>query len=87
MLEVQQGTAAAHAIIYNPRLANSMAEVGKAADEVASIVHDARSRRNGINQLVYGDARGHVQRPRREAARICASSPGAFARARARWGR
>lgn len=59
LLEVQQGHGSAHALIYDQKLANAITEVGKAADEVANLVHDAKKSPNGaINQLVYGDARG-----------------------------
>lgn len=59
LAEVRSGNGSAHAIIYDQRLSASLTEVGKAADEIASLVHDAKKAPNGaINQLVYGDARG-----------------------------
>jgi phospholipid/cholesterol/gamma-HCH transport system substrate-binding protein len=59
LAEVRTGNGTAHAIIYDQRLANSLTELGKAADAVASLVQDAKSSPNGaVHQLVYGDARG-----------------------------
>ncbi len=57
--EVKDGNGSAHTLIYDRQLALALSEVGKAADEVATLIHDAKKSPNGaINQLVYGDARG-----------------------------
>jgi phospholipid/cholesterol/gamma-HCH transport system substrate-binding protein len=59
LAEVKSGNGSAHALIYDQRLANALTEVGKAAEEISTLVHDAKKSPNGaINQLVYGDARG-----------------------------
>lgn len=57
--DVRTNNGTAHTIIYDQALAKSLSEVGKAADEIATLVHDAKKSPNGaVHQLVYGDARG-----------------------------
>ena len=57
--EVQTGKGSAHALIYEKVLAKAIGDVGSAAEQVATLVGDAKKQPNGaINQLVYGDSRG-----------------------------
>src|SRR5207244_3246938 len=57
--DVREGNGSAHALLYDQKLSGALAEVGKAAEEIASLVHDAKKAPNGaVNQIVYGDARG-----------------------------
>jgi len=59
--DVKTGEGSLHALIYDQKVATAITELGTAADEVATLVHDAKNTRNGaVYQLVYGDARGMV---------------------------
>ena len=57
--EVQTGNGTAHALIYDKQGAVALSELGDAATELATLVHDAKSSKNGaVHQLIYGDAQG-----------------------------
>lgn len=61
MGEVKSGGGTLHALVYDKKAASALTELGRAADELATLVHDAKSTKNGaVYQLVYGDARGLV---------------------------
>ena len=52
------GDGALHALIYDPKAGKVVGQLGDAAGEIATLLHDARTTENGaIHQLVYGDAR------------------------------
>lgn len=56
--EVQEGEGVAHAVFYDKRGSKAIGELGQAASELASLVHDAKQSPNGaVHQLIYGDAR------------------------------
>jgi phospholipid/cholesterol/gamma-HCH transport system substrate-binding protein len=47
-----------HALIYDRKIAASLSEVGDAAHELASLIHDAKTTKDGaVYQVVYGDGR------------------------------
>jgi phospholipid/cholesterol/gamma-HCH transport system substrate-binding protein len=57
--DVREGNGTAHALIYDAKGAHALDELGAAANELAQVIHDAKSSPNGaVHQLVYGDARG-----------------------------
>jgi phospholipid/cholesterol/gamma-HCH transport system substrate-binding protein len=57
--DVRQGDGTAHALIYDKKGALALDELGTAANELATVIHDAKTSPNGaVHQLVYGDARG-----------------------------
>jgi phospholipid/cholesterol/gamma-HCH transport system substrate-binding protein len=57
--QVREGDGTAHALIYDKKGAVAMDELGTAANELASVIHDAKTSPNGaVHQLVYGDAKG-----------------------------
>lgn len=61
MGEIKNGGGTLHALVYDKKVASALTELGRAADELATLVHDAKSTKNGaVYQLVYGDARGLV---------------------------
>src|SRR5262249_53892308 len=52
------GDGALHALLYDPKAGKAVGQLGDAAGEIATILHDARTSENGaIHQLVYGDAK------------------------------
>lgn len=54
----RKGDGALHALLYDPKAGKAVGQLGDAAGELATILHDARTTENGaIHQLVYGDAR------------------------------
>jgi phospholipid/cholesterol/gamma-HCH transport system substrate-binding protein len=56
--EIKNGEGSLHALLYDKKVANAVAEVGSAADELSNLVHDAKTSKDGaIYQLVYGDAK------------------------------
>jgi len=58
LAEVEQGHGAAHALFYDPKGARAITELGSAAGELATLLHDSRQSPNSaVHQLVYGDAR------------------------------
>src|SRR5262249_56099138 len=53
-----KGGGAVHALLYDPKAGKAVGQLGDAAGEIATILHDARTSENGaIHQLVYGDAK------------------------------
>jgi phospholipid/cholesterol/gamma-HCH transport system substrate-binding protein len=57
--DVRTGDGALHALIYDPNGAKAVGQLGRASDELATLIHDARTSENGaVHQLVYGDASG-----------------------------
>lgn len=53
---------ALHALIYDPKAGKAVGQLGDAAGEIATLLHDARTSENGaIHQLVYGDAKNLFQ--------------------------
>ncbi|MCC6336973.1 MAG: MCE family protein [Myxococcales bacterium] len=58
LADVKNGQGSLHALIYDQKIAQSIVELGEAADEVSTLIHDAKTSRDGaVYQLVYGDAR------------------------------
>ncbi len=56
--DVKNGDGSLHALIYDKKVANAVTELGAAADEVAQLIHDAKTSKDGaVYQLVYGDAK------------------------------
>ena len=56
--DVREGEGTAHAILYDKKAAMAFDQLGSAATELATLVHDAKQSPNGaVHQLVYGDAR------------------------------
>lgn len=56
--DVKNGEGSLHALIYDKKVANAVTELGAAADEVAQLIHDAKTSKDGaVYQLVYGDAK------------------------------
>ncbi len=52
------GDGALHALLYDPKGGKAVGQLGDAAGEIATLLHDARTTENGaVHQLVYGDAR------------------------------
>lgn len=59
LAQVQKKDNTLHRLFYDEELAQAVAQVGQAAGEVATLVHDARNSKSGaVHQLVYGDASG-----------------------------
>lgn len=59
LADVKGGKGALHTLVYDEGLSRSVVELGQAADEVAALIRDARTSKDGaVHQLVYGDARG-----------------------------
>jgi phospholipid/cholesterol/gamma-HCH transport system substrate-binding protein len=51
------GPGALHALFYDPQGGKAVDELGQAASELGTLIHDARTSKDGaIHQLVYGDA-------------------------------
>jgi phospholipid/cholesterol/gamma-HCH transport system substrate-binding protein len=51
------GQGALHALFYDPQGGKAVDELGQAASELGTLIHDARTSKDGaIHQLVYGDA-------------------------------
>ncbi|HVP62580.1 MAG TPA: MlaD family protein [Myxococcaceae bacterium] len=58
----RKGDGALHALLYDPKAGKAVGQLGDAAGEIATLLHDARTTDNGaIHQLVYGDARNLFQ--------------------------
>jgi len=58
LADVKTGQGSLHALIYDKQIAQSIVELGNAADEVSRLIHDAKTSKDGaVYQLVYGDAR------------------------------
>ena len=56
--DVKTGEGSLHALIYDKKVANAVTELGEAADELAKLIHDAKTTKDGaVYQLVYGDAK------------------------------
>jgi phospholipid/cholesterol/gamma-HCH transport system substrate-binding protein len=56
--EVRTGNGTAHALIYDQKVAMAINNLGAAANEVSTLIHDAKTSKDGaVYQLVYGDAR------------------------------
>ena len=54
----RKGDGALHALLYDPKAGKAVGQLGDAAGELATILHDARTTENGaVHQLVYGDAK------------------------------
>jgi phospholipid/cholesterol/gamma-HCH transport system substrate-binding protein len=59
--EVEGGNGTAHALLYGPEGKVALAELGGAAAEVATLLRDVKSSKNGaVHELVYGDSRAVV---------------------------
>ncbi len=57
LAQVQRGDGTVHRLLYDPDLAQAVGDVGRAAAEVSTLIHDARTSPKGaVHQLVYGDA-------------------------------
>ncbi len=57
LADVRNGHGSLHALIYDDKIARALGDLGTAASEVATLVHDAKVSKNGaVHQLVYGDA-------------------------------
>ena len=51
------GQGALHALFYDPEGGKAVDELGQAASELGTLIHDARTSKDGaIHQLVYGDS-------------------------------
>lgn len=60
--DARKSDGALHALIYDPKAGRAVGQLGDAAGEIATLLHDARTSENGaIHQLVYGDARNLFQ--------------------------
>jgi phospholipid/cholesterol/gamma-HCH transport system substrate-binding protein len=58
----RKGDGALHALLYDPKAGKAVGQLGDAAGEISTLLHDARTTENGaIHQLVYGDARNLFQ--------------------------
>jgi phospholipid/cholesterol/gamma-HCH transport system substrate-binding protein len=58
----RKGDGALHALLYDPKAGKAVGQLGDAAGEIATLLHDARTSENGaIHQLVYGDAKNLFQ--------------------------
>jgi phospholipid/cholesterol/gamma-HCH transport system substrate-binding protein len=56
--DVRTGDGTAHALIYDRKIAKAINDLGEAAGEVSTLIHDAKTTKDGaVYQLVYGDAR------------------------------
>jgi phospholipid/cholesterol/gamma-HCH transport system substrate-binding protein len=56
--DARKGEGALHALLYDPKAGRAVGQLGDAAGEIATLLHDARTTENGaIHQLVYGDAK------------------------------
>ena len=56
--DIKNGDGTAHALIYDRRIAKAINDLGDAATEVSTLIHDAKTTKDGaVYQLVYGDAR------------------------------
>jgi phospholipid/cholesterol/gamma-HCH transport system substrate-binding protein len=59
LADVKNGDGSLHALIYDKKVAGAITDLGEAADELAKLIHDAKTTKDGaIYQLVYGDAKG-----------------------------
>lgn len=60
--EVHNGEGAVHAIIYDKKTGRAFSELGEAASELSSILHDAKKTpQSAVHQLVYGDSRNLIK--------------------------
>jgi phospholipid/cholesterol/gamma-HCH transport system substrate-binding protein len=58
LADVKNGNGTLHELIYDKNIANAVTDLGAAADEVAKLIHDAKTSKDGaIYQLVYGDSK------------------------------
>ncbi len=58
LADVKNGDGSLHALVYDKKLTGTLTEVGDAAEELARLIHDAKTTKDGaVYQLVYGDAR------------------------------
>ncbi len=56
--DIKNGQGSLHALIYDKKVAQAVVDLGVAADELAKIIHDAKTSKDGaVYQLVYGDAK------------------------------
>ncbi len=56
--DIRTGDGTAHALIYDQKVAKAINSLGDAASEVSTLIHDAKTSKDGaVYQLVYGDAR------------------------------
>lgn len=56
--DIRSGDGTAHALIYDRKVAKAITDLGEAAGEVSTLIHDAKTTKDGaVYQLVYGDAR------------------------------
>ncbi len=56
--DIRTGNGTAHALIYDQKIARAINSLGDAAEEVSTLIHDAKTTKDGaVYQLVYGDAR------------------------------
>lgn len=58
LADVKTGDGSLHALIYDKKVATAITDLGEAADELARLIHDAKTTKDGaVYQLVYGDAK------------------------------
>ncbi len=58
LADVKNGEGSLHALIYDKKVAMAVTDLGEAADELAKLIHDAKTTKDGaVYQLVYGDAK------------------------------
>jgi phospholipid/cholesterol/gamma-HCH transport system substrate-binding protein len=56
--DIKNGEGSLHALIYDKKIAAAVSDLGEAADELAKLIHDAKTTKDGaVYQLVYGDAK------------------------------
>ncbi len=56
--DIRTGDGTAHALIYDQKIAKAINSLGDAANEVSTLIHDAKTTKDGaVYQLVYGDAK------------------------------
>ena len=56
--DIRTGEGTAHALIYDQKIAKAINSLGDAANEVSTLIHDAKTTKDGaVYQLVYGDAK------------------------------
>jgi phospholipid/cholesterol/gamma-HCH transport system substrate-binding protein len=58
LADIKTGEGSLHALIYDKKVATAVTDLGEAADELAKLIHDAKTTKDGaVYQLVYGDAK------------------------------
>ena len=58
LADIKTGEGSLHALIYDKKVATAVTDLGEAADELAKLIHDAKTTKDGaVYHLVYGDAK------------------------------